>query len=194
MTQEIEIEFKNIVTEEEFHTLCKSFSIEVFTKQVNHYFETPNFSLKEAGSALRIRHKGETYTLTLKQPAEVGLLETHQVVTENEAKMMMKTNVIISGAVMDQLCKLQIPVSALTYMGSLTTERAETLFEGGTLVFDHSFYYNHDDYEIEIEFEVQDEETGKAAFIHLLKQHNIPIRHTNNKVKRFFLAKQNKAR
>ena len=48
--------------------------------------------------------------------------------------MMMETNVIISGAVMNQLCKLQIPVSALTYMGSLTTERAETLFEGGTLV------------------------------------------------------------
>ena len=52
MTQEIEIEFKNIVTEEEFNTLCKSFSIEGFTKQVNHYFETPSFSLKEAGSAL----------------------------------------------------------------------------------------------------------------------------------------------
>lgn len=167
MTQEIEIEFKNIVTEEEFHALCKSFSIEVFTKQVNHYFETPNFSLKEAGSALRIRHKGETYTLTLKQPAEVGLLETHQVVTENEAKMMMETNVIISGAVMNQLCKLQIPVSALTYMGSLTTERAETLFEGGTLVFDHSFYYNHDDYEIE--FEVQDEETGKVCLYSFIK-------------------------
>ncbi|MDA1906119.1 CYTH domain-containing protein [Bacillus cereus] len=192
MTQEIEIEFKNIVTEEEFNTLCKSFSIEGFMKQVNHYFETPNFSLKETGSALRIRHKGETYTLTLKQPAEVGLLETHQVITADEARLMMETNTIIQGAVVDQLHKLQIPVSALTYMGSLTTERAETLFEGGTLVFDHSFYYNHDDYEIE--FEVQDEEAGKAAFIHLLKQHDIPIRHTNNKVKRFFLAKQNKAR
>ena len=47
MTQEIEIEFKNIVTKEEFDTLCKSFSIEAFTKQVNHYFETPDFSLKE---------------------------------------------------------------------------------------------------------------------------------------------------
>ncbi|KAA0765514.1 CYTH domain-containing protein [Bacillus sp. SH5-2] len=192
MTQEIEIEFKNIVTEEEFDTLCKLFSIEVFTKQVNHYFETPGFSLKAAGSALRIRHKGATYTLTLKQPAEVGLLETHQVVTADEARLMMETNTIIQGAVVDQLHKLQIPVSTLTYMGSLTTERAETLFEGGTLVFDHSFYYNHDDYEIE--FEVQDEETGKAAFIRLLTQHNIPIRHTNNKVKRFFLAKQNKAR
>lgn len=192
MTQEIEIEFKNMVTEEEFETLCKSFSIEAFTKQVNHYFETPCFSLKEAGSALRIRHKGETFTLTLKQPAEVGLLETHQVVTKEEATMMMETNTIIQGAVVDQLHKLQIPVSTLNYMGSLTTERAETSFEGGTLVFDHSFYYNHDDYEIE--FEVQDEETGKTTFIHLLTQHNIPVRHTNNKVKRFFLAKQNKAR
>ena len=47
MTQEIEIEFKNIVTKEEFDTLCKSFSIEAFTKQVNHYFETPDFSLKK---------------------------------------------------------------------------------------------------------------------------------------------------
>lgn len=109
MTQEIEIEFKNIVTEEEFGTLCKSFSIEVFTKQVNHYFETPNFSLKEAGSALRIRHKGETYTLTLKQPAEVGLLETHQVITADEARLMMETNTIIQGAVVDQLHTLQIP-------------------------------------------------------------------------------------
>ncbi|MDR4985721.1 CYTH domain-containing protein [Bacillus cereus] len=192
MTQEIEIEFKNIVTEEEFGILCKSFSIEAFTKQVNHYFETPSFSLKETGSALRIRHKGETYTLTLKQPAEIGLLETHQVVTADEAKLMMETNTIIQGDVVDQLHKLQIPVSSLTYMGNLTTERAETLFEGGTLVFDHSFYYNHDDYEIE--YEVQDEETGKASFMNLLKQHNIPVRHTNNKVKRFFLAKQNKAR
>ena len=121
----------------------------------------------------------------MKQPAEVGLLETHQVVTADEARLMMETNTIIQGAVVDQLHKLQIPVSALTYMGSLTTERAETLFEGGTLVFDHSFYYNHDDYEIE--FEVQDEETGKVAFIRLLTQHNIPIRHTNNKVKRFSL-------
>ncbi|MGQ0453930.1 hypothetical protein ACT4UM_17375, partial [Bacillus sp. SS-TM] len=47
--------------------------------------------------------------------------------------MMMETNTIIQGAVVDQLHKLQIPVSALTYMGSLTTERAETLFKGGTL-------------------------------------------------------------
>ncbi|MDM5187502.1 CYTH domain-containing protein [Bacillus sp. DX4.1] len=192
MTQEIEIEFKNMVTQAEFHTLCNAFSIKTFTKQVNHYFETPHFSLKAAGSALRIRHKDGAYTLTLKQPAEIGLLETHQSLTAQEAQLMIETNVLIAGTVADQLHALQIPVSSLAYMGSLTTERAETIFGGGTLVFDHSFYYNHDDYELE--YEVQDEATGKAAFIALLNEYHIPIRQTKNKVQRFFLAKQNKAR
>lgn len=192
MTQEIEIEFKNMVTEEEFQTLCNAFSISGFTKQVNHYFETPDFSLKAAGSALRIRHKNETYTLTLKQPAEIGLLETHQSLTAQEAQTIMETNKLLTGSVADQLHALQIPVSDLVYMGSLTTERAEIIFKGGTLVFDHSFYYNHDDYELE--YEVQDEATGKEAFLALLNQYHIPIRKTKNKVQRFFLAKQNKAR
>ncbi|KEK24805.1 CYTH domain-containing protein [Bacillus gaemokensis] len=192
MTQEIEIEFKNMVTEKEFQALCNVFSIQSFVKQVNHYFETSQFSLKTAGSALRIRHKAGTYTLTLKQPATIGLLETHQSLTEKEALFMMETNQIIPGAVAKQLDELQIPVSNLAYMGSLTTERAETPFEGGILVFDHSFYYNHNDYELE--YEVQDEPAGKAAFTKLLNQHHIPVRHTQNKVQRFFLAKQKEAR
>lgn len=190
MQQEIEIEFKNMVTKEEFHSLCHAFSITTFAKQVNHYFETPTFSLKNAGSALRIRYKNNIYTLTLKQPAEIGLLETHQTLTEDEAKIMMETNQLIKGAVSKQLETLQIPVSSLQYMGSLTTERAETTFKGGILVFDHSFYYEQDDYELE--YEVSDEQAGQAAFASLLKEHNIPIRHTKNKVQRFFLAKAQK--
>ncbi|PEY36319.1 CYTH domain-containing protein [Bacillus cereus] len=192
MTQEIEIEFKNMVTEEEFQALCSAFSVTSFTKQVNHYFETPHFALKAAGSALRIRHKGGAYTLTLKQPAEIGLLETHQPVTEEEAKRMLETNQLITGSVLDQLHTLQIPDSTLSYMGSLTTERAETTYKDGTLVFDHSFYYNHDDYELE--YEVQDEAAGKTNFLNLLNKYHIPVRHTKNKVQRFFLAKQNEAR
>ncbi len=84
---------------------------------MNHYFETPSFSLKEAGSALRIRHKGATYTLTLKQPAEVGLLETHQVVTEEEARMMMATNVIIPGAVTGSTTQITNPCFCFNLYG-----------------------------------------------------------------------------
>lgn len=189
MTQEIEIEFKNMLTKEEFHRLCESFAVTTFIKQVNHYFETPSFSLKKKGSALRIREKNGTYTVTLKQPAETGLLETHQSVTKQEADWMMETGTIIPGAVYDQLLSLHVPVGQLHYYGSLTTQRAEMLYENGTLVFDHSFYFHHDDYELE--YEVQTEETGKKSFLHLLEQYNIPVRSTKNKVQRFFLAKQN---
>lgn len=189
MSQEIEIEFKNMLTKEEFHRLCESFAITTFIEQVNHYFETSSFSLKEKSSALRIREKNGAYTITLKQPAVTGLLETHQTVTKQEAEWMMETGTMIPGAVYDQLLLLDIPVEQLQYYGSLTTQRAEMLYENGTLVFDHSFYFHHDDYELE--YEVQTEETGKKSFLHLLAQYNIPVRPTKNKVQRFFLAKQN---
>lgn len=189
MSQEIEIEFKNMLTKEEFHRLCESFAVTGFTEQVNHYFETPLFSLKETGSALRIRAKSGTYTLTLKQPAANGLLETHQIITKEEAERMMQTGEIVLGAVHDQLLSLQIPISQLNYYGRLATKRAEMIYENGTLVFDHSFYFQQDDYELE--YEVQDEERGKQSFLQLLEQHHIPVRPTKNKVQRFFLAKQN---
>ncbi|MFD3447350.1 CYTH domain-containing protein [Microbacteriaceae bacterium 4G12] len=190
MKQEIEIEFKNIVTKEEFERLCTVYSIKHFTTQVNHYFETPSFSLKEAGSALRIRFKNDTYTLTLKQPATTGLLETHQSLTKQEAEGMLEHGEIIDGAVKERLTALQIPTSELQYYGSLTTDRAEISYENGLLVFDHSFYFNEDDYELE--YEVTDEITGQQSFHSLLKQHSILLRPTKNKVQRFFLAKQKK--
>ena len=59
MKQEIEIEFKNIITQEEFKQLLYTFSIkdEDFITQENHYFDTETFSLKNNGCALRIRKK-----------------------------------------------------------------------------------------------------------------------------------------
>jgi uncharacterized protein YjbK len=188
MKQEIEIEFKNMVTKDEFETLCNAFSITNFSEQTNHYFETTDFALKAKGSALRIRFKNNMYTLTLKQPAKTGLLETHQSLTEEEAKHMINTGKVLPGSVAKQLQDLNIPLD-LSYFGSLTTNRAETMYKDGLLVFDHSFYFNHDDYELEYEVK---EESKKADFLSLLAAYNIPVRLTQNKVQRFFLAKQSK--
>ncbi|WP_368895813.1 CYTH domain-containing protein, partial [Priestia megaterium] len=45
MKQEIEIEFKNIVTKEEFDRLRSHFQLteDQFVSQENHYFDTPAF-------------------------------------------------------------------------------------------------------------------------------------------------------
>ncbi|MFX3624132.1 MAG: CYTH domain-containing protein [Ectobacillus sp.] len=190
MTEEIEIEFKNIVTKEEFQRICDAFSITSFTEQVNHYFETPSFSLKEKGCALRIRFKNGTYTFTLKQPAATGLRETHQRLSEAEAKQMLERSQIVPGSIANRLKEMQIPASDLQYFGSLTTKRAETPYKEGILVLDHSFYFNQNDYELEYEVK---EENKKLDFFTLLAEYNIPLRPTQNKVQRFFLAKQNEA-
>ncbi len=49
MTQEIEIEFKNLLTKSEFLKLGEALCMKEhdFKQQVNHYFDTKDFSLKQ---------------------------------------------------------------------------------------------------------------------------------------------------
>ncbi|RDI47755.1 CYTH domain-containing protein [Falsibacillus pallidus] len=191
MSKEIEIEFKNLLSKKEFESLKKSFGIEdrSFTSQVNHYFDSEDFKLKELGSALRIRMKNDKAVLTLKEPAEVGLLETHQPVEAEEVDSYLKGHAFPPGEVVDRLTELSIDMDCLSYFGTLQTNRAEADYKGGLLVLDHSSYLNFEDYEIE--YEVKDFQSGKNLFNQLLEEHRIPIRETENKIKRFYLAKFN---
>ncbi|QOY34184.1 CYTH domain-containing protein [Anaerobacillus isosaccharinicus] len=190
MSQEIEIEYKNIVSQADFNFLCEKFSIKqtAFKMQENHYFDTNEFLLKKHGSALRIREKNGNYTLTLKQPNEIGLLETHQILLEEEAKQAFQAGHLPFGTVANQLDKsFQIDITKCRYLGSLMTKRAEISYLDGILVFDHSFYFNVEDFEIE--YEVKDEKKGKQIFENLFLNYKIPIKQTDNKIKRFFLKK-----
>jgi uncharacterized protein YjbK len=189
MSQEIEIEFKNLLTEDEFLKIKDTFQIEdnKFILQDNHYFDTPHFSLKELGAALRIRKKQEHFVMTLKEPAKVGLLETHQKITAEAASEMIKTGRLLEGQIVERLLHLGIDIKTITYFGTLKTMRAEIKHRNGLLVLDHSRYLTVEDFELE--FEVQDEATGKIDFHELLNDLDIPIRHTKNKIRRFYEQK-----
>ncbi|MEH7239254.1 CYTH domain-containing protein [Bacillus sp. JJ1562] len=190
MRQELEIEFKNILEEDEYYQLLSAFSIDddKIVIQENFYFDTAEFSLKNLGAALRIREKKGTYTLTLKQPAPRGLLETHQELTIEEAKQMLDGGHIIEGDVSSILITLSINPMDITFFGSLKTKRAEFEYKNGLLVLDKSYYLNTSDFEIE--YEVTDEVSGKVIFKELLNQYNIPIRKTDNKILRFYNRKK----
>ncbi|RSD29420.1 CYTH domain-containing protein [Mesobacillus subterraneus] len=189
MSQNIEIEFKNMLTEDEFHLLIKHFNLEDtdFKKQVNHYFDTPSFSLKDYGAALRIREKGSKFEMTLKQPAFQGLLETNQDLASDVSREVLSTGTLPGGEVKNAVDSLIENAHELQYFGSLTTVRAELEYKGGLLVLDHSYYLNSEDYELE--YEVTDEAEGSKAFSALLKVLNIPMRPTDNKIKRFYAKK-----
>ncbi len=189
MSQQIEIEYKNMLTKEEYTIVSTyfSFTYKDFTKQVNHYFDTPNFSLKDQDSALRIREKSGKWELTLKQPSDgPGLLETTQYLSQEEADMIIAGGQLPEGPVKAAIDQLVLEES-IAYFGSLATERAEKPYKGGLIVLDHSEYLSTEDYELE--YETDDPEEGRKIFLSLLKELNIPARKTENKVKRFYLQK-----
>lgn len=189
LAQQIEIEYKNLLTKNEFEMLQDYFKIEEkqIKQQINHYFDTESFSLKNLHSALRIREKEGTFELTLKQPAQVGLLETNQLLTSAEAKGMFDHQLFPDGPVKAALEVAGVAVDAIEFFGTLTTFRAEIEYEGGLLVFDKSQYLNVEDFELE--YEVTDPEGGKVIFQQLLTKMHIQQRKTYNKIQRFYQQK-----
>lgn len=186
MIQELEIEFKNLLTKIEYKKLLQSFHLkeENAVKQENYYFETDHFHLKEKGSALRIRKKNGAYQFTLKQPEGKGLLETHETIDKEFFDHCINGNIRLPLSIQQALQKLDIPIEQLQFKGKLTTFRLEVPWKNSLVVFDKSLYHQHEDYELELE--VEDYEQGKQLFHTLLNENNIPVRHTKNKIERFF--------
>jgi uncharacterized protein YjbK len=188
MSEQIEIEFKNLLTKKEFDHLIQQFRIkpEQFIIQKNHYFDTENFDLKKYNSALRIREKNSTYEMTLKQPLknQKGLLETNWDLDHLTANSIIKDGGIPDSKIADKISDLKIDPQTIHYFGTLTTKRVEVPYKSGLLVLDNSSYFQIEDYEVE--FEVHDYEQGKNEFDQLLREAAIPIRPTKNKVQRFY--------
>ncbi|MFC0557656.1 CYTH domain-containing protein [Halalkalibacter alkalisediminis] len=189
MSQEVEIEVKSMLTENNYYKLLKGFNLKETDAivQHNHYFETSAFSLKEKKSGLRIREIAKTYTLTLKQPLKVGKLETHQPLSAVEWELAREKGKLPDGEVMKQLIQLEILVDQLEYQGTLTTSRIEIEYEGGILCFDKSSYFDQIDYELE--YEGKTEEHAQATLSKILSKYELSPFPTENKVKRFFNSK-----
>lgn len=186
MAQEIEIELKQLLMKEEFEQLKQHFQLKDadFHTQTNYYFDTPQFDIKSQLAALRIREKNGQWVLTLKEPHEIGLLETHQTIAPPSQLDDFK---LPEGEVADRLDHLNIQKDQIVYFGSLETSRAEKMIQEGLIVLDHSRYLTVEDYELE--FEVSDLEIGQAAVSALLRKFHIPVRNTKNKVVRFYEEK-----
>ncbi|MFT8317869.1 MAG: CYTH domain-containing protein [Sporolactobacillus sp.] len=188
MSQELEIEFKNMLTSDQFAQLCKSFNVSStsFFKQLNDYFDTPTLGLREKKSALRIRHVDGKHDLTLKQPHQHAILETHQQLSDQESLEMIQFGIMPPGSVEQAITGLGIDVDQLVHLGQLKTERCQFSYKNGELFLDHSFYLKKEDYELE--FEAADSESGKKIFEELLKAHAIERKPSAHKIARLYQA------
>lgn len=192
MSQQLEIEFKNLLTKEEYFMLLRHFNItqERIHQQENHYFDTADFHLKKARCGLRIRVLPNKIECTLKErSSQYGYLETTDILTEDQAAAMIKGAPFSAPSVEQRLIALQIPIEQLQLFGSLTTKRVEIDYQDGILVFDHSFYLQCEDYEVE--YETKDEKIGKSIFEKFLNHFEIEKRPTPKKIARFVEALKN---
>jgi uncharacterized protein YjbK len=190
VSQEIEIEFKNMLTKEEYQSLLNTFSIkesEIIT-QINYYLDTSDLSLMKNKCALRVREKNGKFKLTLKQPVSEGLLETNQVISASTFAEIKKKGLLPEGEVKDVLYRAGINTKTVCLLGTLQTNRVSFPYKDGVLFLDHSSYFNKEDYELE--YEVTNREAGNTVFLELLNFYHIPKRNTDNKISRFFKEKK----
>ncbi|MFT8361825.1 MAG: CYTH domain-containing protein [Sporolactobacillus sp.] len=188
MAQELEIEYKNMLTSEQFNRLCRFFKLTSgsFFKQINDYFDTPTLALREKQTALRIRHLPSMHDLTLKQPHEGAILETHQKLTDDESQELIQFGVMPAGEVERQITALGIDVDKLIHLGQLRTERCSFPYNGGILFLDHSFYLKKEDFELE--WEAANQSVGSDPFDDLLRQHHIERQPSISKIARLYHA------
>ncbi|HOJ44452.1 MAG TPA: CYTH domain-containing protein [Bacilli bacterium] len=153
MSTNVEIEAKILVSEDEFHKVCRFLGIDesIAIKQCNYYIDTPSSQLRRYGFGLRIRERVDTYTLTLKSPLAEGTLEKNQTISKSSYLKLVKDNVFPDGTVKHFLVTLGFPVEDLRIITKLTTYRIDTTFLDRNLALDKNEYADIIDYEIESE-------------------------------------------
>ena len=192
MPEQIEIEFKNLLSEEEYQELCTAFSMDEVSPitQENIYLDTPDFQLKEHQAALRVRVKEHNQgEITLKTPLEQGLLETTVTLSPNETLTFMETNNLPNKTELtDKLATFNISHTDLCVLASLKTKRLEKEISSDLLlVLDESWYHGQHDFELEIE--ASSYSIGEEFFDALLQHHHIPKRQTLSKIQRAVQAR-----
>lgn len=188
MSTNHEIEFKQILNSTQYETFKKLyFENQVPFTQTNYYIDTPDFKLKQNHSALRIRVKDDSFEMTLKVPAEIGLTEYNHFVSIQPKIGEVVTLSQLPDDIKEHLTHFKVTENELSILGALTTYRLETQYEDELLVLDHSQYLDTEDYELE--FEVTDYDAGKSKFLNLLEKHHLSYQKPHNKVQRFFKRK-----
>lgn len=186
MSTQIEKEFKNLLTKEEYEQLLVHYQLDesAAIHQTNTYYDTDDRQLQSLKMGLRIRTYDDDAELTLKV-----LLQENEQLEITDALSLVEANQLISdkkiknaGHVASMLKKENIDLDRLKPVGQLSTVRHTFSGEGGVYFLDKSYYQDQKDYELE--FETEDLEKGLILFNTFLTHHEIKERKTTQKIQR----------
>lgn len=184
MQKQLEIEFKSLLTKEEYERLIEQFAGNKISTQTNHYFDTPRFSLKAAEVALRVREK-DTLEITLKRKKRYAIVEHNILISSDEFKQFREDGIVPSEEIKNEIYDI-IGQQKLVNFLSLTTHRMSFPYKKGTLAIDKSEFLGVTDYEIE--YEAKNYASGKKEFIEIITELDFLYKKSEPKIKRAYAA------
>ena len=185
----IEYEKKAMLSSVEYHCLTRCFFApqSKMLVQVNHYYDTHKYELNDMDITCRIREKDGTYEATVKSHAQER--KDCCIEKSREAKDQFDTSLFKDMNV--------------TYQGNLTTIRKVLhLTSELRIMFDINFYLDFIDYELEVEYDGDNERLAEIEIRELseilLKENLITsqsdfckrFESSKSKSKRFFERKR----
>ena len=180
--EEKEIEFKSLLTKEEYQKIYKYFNLKEEKNIINenYYYDDKKNTLKNNNIALRIRKNGNKKEITLKIKKNKFNLEINN---ETNIEPIKKIDFkVCPQEISDKLKEIKC-LEHLYLISEIVTFRKEKKLQTGLLVLDKTIFLNNkEDYELE--FEVNDYEKGQESFKNLLKELSINYKKSAPKIKR----------
>ncbi len=178
------VEFKSLLTQEEYERLTQMFKGNKLDTQTNHYFDTSRFSLKALDTSLRIRER-EDLELTLKRKKGYSVNEVSVTVSQDQLAEIRETGIIPFPEIQNELTTL-IGDQKVNNFLSLSTHRLFLQYKNGILFVDKSEYLGVTDYEIE--YVATSYHQGKKEFVEIINELNIHYKKADKKIKRAYNA------
>lgn len=187
MQKNLEVEFKSLLTKEEYERLISKFEGSRSDLQTNHYFDTSRFSLKAIDCSFRVRERN-TFEITLKRKKGYQILEKNLAITKEAFEDLKQTGYVDDDDLQDELLGL-IGTQKLNNFMSLSTLRYYLPYKNGILFIDKSTYLGITDYELE--YEAKSYHGGKKEFVEIINELGIQYKKADKKIKRAYNALKN---
>jgi len=180
MNTNLEIEYKTLLTKQEFEQVLSYFNQYKLINQTNFYYQSTNSLNKKI--AARIRQIDTSFELTFKIKQDKGKLEVNFNVPSNSIEHFYRKDV-------QDFLKSHGYTKQWVFIGELHTTRHSIMEEYGELCIDHNVYLDTEDYELEFEVKNEYEKLAYARFIEILNQFSIQNIKAKAKLHRFILTK-----
>lgn len=176
MSKNIEIEYKLLLTKQQYLSIYNDYNKIKHYEQINYYFDTYDHILKNKRYMLRVRVKNNNYEFTLKKQnfSQIGIDEYNEPI-DHQAFLDLINHRRIKSEILDMLETEGITIHQLHQQYHLKTIRTDIPYYNGTLSLDANEYLGKEDFEIE--YEVSNPDQAIQHFNQFLSTYNLIYEH-----------------